>query len=159
MKALILILITSLSIFGGSNTKIVKTRHEFTLNGSSRVVTFNDEIFLASSVDIVKDSVYVTLRSNGETLFFKRSEIERIEKFMNNGIRNAIIGGVAGAVWSLITASQWNDDDNSGYTIYWSAIIGGLGGGIGYVIGTFQSGEFNFIFEGNKNAYNIGSIP
>ncbi len=137
----------------------MKARHEFTLNGPVKVVTFNEEIFLASSVDIVKDSVYVTLHSNNETVFFKRSEIERIEKFMNNGIRNAIIGGVAGAVWSMITAGQWNDDDNSGYTIYWSAFMGGLGGGIGYVIGTFQSGEFNFIFEGNKNAYNNGPIP
>ena len=155
----IAIVITALNLYGGSYTKVVKARHEFTLNGPVKIVTFTGEILLASRVEIVKDSIHVALLSDSKTMSFARSEIDRIEKSMNNGIRNAVIGGVAGVVFSIITASGWNDEGNSGYTFYWSAILGGLGGGIGYMIGSLQSGDYTFIFEGNRNSYNHKTSP
>ena len=159
MKVFIVVIITALNLYGGSYTKVVKERHEFTLNGPAKIVTFTGATLIANRVEIVKDSIHATLLSDSKTMSFARSEIDRIEKSMNNGIRNAVMGGVAGALFSIITASGWNDDDNNGYTFYWSAVLGGLGGGIGYMLGSLQSGEYAFIFEGNSNSYNHKAFP
>ena len=158
MKVFIAIAITALNLFGGSYTKVVKARHEFTMNGPAKVVTFTGAILLVNRVEIVKDSIHATLQSDSKTMSYARSEIDRIEKSMNNGLRNAIIGGITGAVWSILAASGSNDY-NSGYMFYWSAILGGLGGGLGYMLGSIQSGDYTFLFEGNSNSYNHKTFP
>ena len=88
-----------------------------------------------------------------------RSDISSVRIVKINALKYTLIGGVGCATWSAMRAGQWNDDDNSGYTFYWSAIMDGLGGRIGYGVGAIQSGEYTYIIQTEQDVIKLEIDP
>lgn len=157
MKALVVLF--SIILIGCSHTKIVKPDQKFTYEGKSTIITIDGETIETNGVEIRNDKVLLRELAIDTIRYLHRSDINSVRILKNNTLKYALIGGAGGVAWTVLTADQWNDDDNSGYTFYWSAIMGGIGGGIGILVGNLQSGEYIYIIQHEKDTIEMDVSP
>lgn len=136
---------------GCSNSYTIKGYEELTLRNNSIIETQAGGRILISNAIIKQDSVYATEFSSGHNVILHASDIIRIVQKKNDGLKFGAIGAAGVMAWVVLTAGEWNDDDNSGYTFFWSAILAVPAGGTGYLIGSMHEYEYSFLFQSNEN--------
>ena len=116
------------------------------------------KILVANTV-IKQDSVHATEFPSGQGVHLHASDIKMIVQKRNDGLKLGLLGAAGVAGWVMLTASDWNDDDNSGYTIFWSGVLGVPAGGLGFLIGSMHRYEYHILFETNESTARVRANP
>ena len=153
------ILLAILWIAGCSNSHTLNTYEDRSLKENATIVLKTMEQIQVTNTIIQKDSVHAIRIPDREDLHFQASEINRIVVSRHHGIHYGLAGAASAALWVVLTQDEWNDDNNSGYTFYWSAIYGGIGGYLGYKMGAFHPRECTYYFTSNGNTDKPESAP
>ncbi len=153
------ILMVMVLFVGCSNSYTIRRYDELTLRNKAIIETQAGGHILVSNPIIKRDSVYATEFPSGQNVILHASDIIRIVQKKNDALKLGAIGAAGVVAWVVLTADEWNDDDNSGYTFFWSAILGVPAAGTGYLVGSFHQYEYSFLFESNEKAVELQAAP
>lgn len=151
------IVLVTILFMGCSNSYTIGKYEELTIKGKAIIETNLGSRILVSKTIIKQDSVQATKYDSDLSIHLHARDIKRIVQKRNNALQYGIIGGLGRAAWVVLTADEWNHDDNTGYTVYWSAMLGAPVGGLGFLLGRILQDEYSFLFESNKMARELSS--
>lgn len=153
------ILMAMILVIGCSNSYTIRRYDGLTLRNKAIIETKAGGQILVSKAIVKQDSVFATEFPSGQNVILPASDIIRIVQKKNDALKLAAIGAAGVVAWVVMTADEWNDDDNSGYTYFWSAILAVPAGGTGYLVGSFHQYEYSILFESNEKTAELQAIP
>mgnify|MGYP006883089775 CR=1 FL=1 len=135
---------------GCSNSYSVNQYEELTLPENAFIYLRDGKILSVSNAEIKQDSVHATEFYSGEVVHLDASAIHQITLKRSNAKKYSLMGAAGAMGWVVLTQGSWNNDNNPGYTFYWSAIFGGIGAGAGFLVGSMQTDEHIIRFKSNE---------
>lgn len=154
-----LILLVMILFIGCSHSYTVNKYEEMNLRDNAIIETKAGLKILVANTVIKQDSVHATENPSGQGVHLHASEINRIVQKRNDALKYGLLGAAGVAGWVVLTAGEWNDEDNSGYTIFWSGVLGVPAGGLGYLLGSTHRYEYYLLFETNETTARVGANP
>ena len=144
------IIILSVFALGCSNSQSINRWEEMTLSENAIIYTNDGKQILVEHTEIKQDSVHATEFPSGVVFHLDASQINRITLKKSNALKYSILSAAGTVGWVVLTQDNWNDDSNSGYTFFWSGVMGGVAGGAGYLVGSMQTDEHTIRFMSNE---------
>ena len=144
---------------GCSNSYTIRKYDTLNIRGNAIIETKAGPRILVSETLITQDSLKALEFPSGLIIRLHANDINRIVQNTDKKLQYGIMGALGVATWVLLTADIWNDDDNSGYTFFWSAILAAPAGGTGYLIGSLSQKEYTYHFESNELVGPEHSLP
>jgi len=146
-------------ITGCSNSHTIKTYEEISLKENATIILKTFEQVQVTNTIILRDSVHAIRFPSREEFHSQASEINRIIVSRDHRLAYGLAGAASGAIWVILTQDEWNDDNNTGYVYYWSAVYGSIGGYLGYKLGTFHPLEYTYYFSSNDTHKKLEDTP
>ena len=135
---------------GCTNSYTIMNYEEVSIPKKAIIETMTSGRILAENIIVRQDSVFATEFPGGQKIRLHASDIIRILQKRNDAMKFGAMGAVGTVAWVVFTAPTWNDDNNSGYTFFWSAILAAPAGVAGALVGSLHSYEYSYLFESNE---------